>query len=128
MSFGKLCFVKSLLWTSLLTYISMLPPFRFWSSRKGEETTSLRMLDVKSISSSFVSVNSNISTRFEIRQFNCSNFPDKELMFRFPIITFVEFFSLTFLSSHVWSILLDVLEFMSDNFSFLFKLLFHTVL
>ena len=120
--------VKSLLGMSLLTYISMPPPFRFWSSRKGEEKPSIRKLDVINISSSFFSVNVNISTWFEIRHFNWSNFPDIESIFRFPIITFFECFSLTYLSSHIWSILFGVLEFMSDNFAFLFKLLFDTIL
>ena len=101
MSFGKLCFVKSLLEMSFLTYISMLPTFRFRSSRIGEEKPSIRKLDVLNVSSSFVSVNINILTWFEIRHFNWSNFPDMELMFRFPVVTFLGFFSLTFLSSHI---------------------------
>ena len=42
MSFGKLCFVKSL-----------PPPIRFQSSRKGTEKPSIRMLDVVNVSSSF---------------------------------------------------------------------------
>ena len=70
MSFGKLCFVKSLLGMSLLTYISVLPPNRFRPSRKGEKKPSIRKLDVENVSSSFASVNTNISTWFEIRHFN----------------------------------------------------------
>ena len=62
MSFGKLCFAKSLLEMSFLTYISMLPTFRFRFSRKGEEKPSIRKLDVLNVSSSFVSVNINILT------------------------------------------------------------------
>ena len=77
----------------------MPQPFRFRSSRKGEEKPSIRRLDVVNVSSSFVSVNTNISTWFEIRHFNWSNFPDVELRFRFPIITFFGFFS--FPSSHI---------------------------
>ena len=69
MSFGKLRFVKSLLGMSRLAYISMPPPLWLRSSRKGEEKPSIRKLDVVSISSSFVSVNTNISTWFEIRHF-----------------------------------------------------------
>ena len=69
MSFGKLRFVKSLLGMSRLAYISMSPPLWLRSSRKGEEKPSIRKLDVVSISSSFVSVNTNISTWFEIRHF-----------------------------------------------------------
>ena len=72
----------------------MLPPFRFQSSQKGEEKPSVRKLDVVNISSSFVSVNTNISTWFEIRQFNLSNFPDMELVF-------LDFLILTFVSSHI---------------------------
>ena len=128
MSFGKLCFVKSLLGMSLLTYMSVPPPFRFRSSRKGEEKPSVRKLDVVNVSSSFVSVNTNISTSLEIRHFNWSNFPDMELIFRFPIITFFGFFSLTCLSSHFWSILFGVLDFMSSNLPFLSKRLLDTVL
>ena len=73
---------------SLLTYINMPPPFQFRPSRKDEEKSSIRKLDVVNVSPSFVSVNTNISTWFEIRHFNWSNFPDMELMLRFPIITF----------------------------------------
>ena len=79
---------------SLLTFISIPPLFRFRSSQKGEEKPSLRKLDVANVSSSFVSVNTNISTWFDIRHFKWSNFPDMELMFRFPIITFFGSFSL----------------------------------
>ena len=61
---------------SLLTYISMPPSFGFQSSRKGEEKPSIRMPDVVSISSSFLSVNTNVSKWFEIRNFNWSNFPN----------------------------------------------------
>ena len=43
------------------------------------------------VSFSFVSVNTNISTWFEIRHFNWSNFLDVDLMFRFPIITVLIF-------------------------------------
>ena len=63
MSFGKLRFVKSLLGMSLLTYISMPPPFRFRYSRKGKEKPSIRKLDVIKVSSSFVSVSTSISTK-----------------------------------------------------------------
>ena len=97
-SFGKLCFVKSLLGMSLYTYISIPPPFRFRSTRKGEGKPSIRKIDVVNVLSSFVSVNANISTWLGIR--HLSNFPDMELMFRFPIMTVFGFFSLTFLSSH----------------------------
>ena len=38
-------------------------------------------------------------------------------------MTFFGFFNLTFLSSHIGSILLGMLEIISDNFAFLFKLL-----
>ena len=69
MSFRELFFVKRLLGMSLLTCISMPPPFRFRSSRKGDEKPSIRKLDVVKVSSSFVSVNTNISTWFEIRHF-----------------------------------------------------------
>ena len=100
MPFGKLCFIESLLGMSPLTYISIPPPFWLRSSRKGEEKPSIRNLHVINVSSSFVSVNTNISTWSEIRHFNWLNFLDMELMFRFPIITFFGFFSLTFLSSH----------------------------
>ena len=123
MSFGKLCFVKRLLGMSLLTYISVPPRFRFWSSRKGEEKPSIRKLYVVNALSSFVSVSTNISTWFEMRRFDWSSFPDIELMFRFSIMTFFGFFNLTFLSSHIGSILLGMLEIISDNFAFLFKLL-----
>ena len=90
MSFGKLFFVKSL-----------PPPIRFQSSRKGKVKPSIRMLDVVNVSSSFFSVNTIISTWFEIRHFNWSNFHDLESMFRFPIITFFRFFRLTYLSAHI---------------------------
>ena len=52
---------------SLLTYINMPPPSQFQSSRKGEEKPFIRKLDVVNVSSSFVSVNTNMSTWFEIR-------------------------------------------------------------
>ena len=68
MSFGKLCFVKSLLGMSLLRYINMPPPFGFQSSRKDKEKPSIRKLYFVNVSSSFVSVNASIRTWFEIRQ------------------------------------------------------------
>ena len=123
MSFGKLCFVKSLLWISILRYISMPTPFQFWPSWKVKEKPSVRKLDVANISSSFVSANANTSTWFEIRHFNWWHFPGMGLMYRFPMTTCFGFFSLTFLRSHIWSKLFGALE-----FPFLFKLLFHTVL
>ena len=50
------------------------------------------------------------------------------VMFRFPLMSLFGFFTLSFLSSHIWSILCCLIEFMSDNFAFLFKLLFDMVL
>ena len=79
----------------------MLPPFRFRFSRKGEEKPSIRKLDVANVLLSFVSVNTNTSTWFEIRYFNYSNFLDMKLMFRFPKTTLFGSFSLIFLSSHI---------------------------
>ena len=66
----------------------MPPPFWFRSSRKGEQKPSIRKLNVVNISSSFVSVNTNLSTWFKKRHFNWSHFPDMKLMFTVPIMTF----------------------------------------
>ena len=74
----------------------MPQPFRFQSSQKGEEKSSIKKLDLVNVSSSFVSVNTEISTWFEIRRFDWSNFLDMELMFRFLVMTICGFFSLTF--------------------------------
>ena len=87
-SFGKICFIKSSLGLSLLTYTSMPPPFGFRSSRKGEQKPSIRKLNVVNVSSSFVSVNTYLSTSFGKRHFNWLNVPDMKLMFRFPAMTF----------------------------------------
>ena len=51
MSFEKPCFVKNLIGILLLTYISMLPPFRFRSSRKGQNKPSITKPDVANVSS-----------------------------------------------------------------------------
>ena len=58
MSFGKLCFVKSLQKMSLL---SMPPTFWFRSIWKGVEKPSKRKLDVVNVLSSFVSVNTSVN-------------------------------------------------------------------
>ena len=51
MSFEKPCYVKSLLGILVLTYINMVPPFRFRSSRKGQDKPSITKPDVVNVSS-----------------------------------------------------------------------------
>ena len=91
-SFGKLLFGKSWLGMSFLTYVRTAPPFLFLSSQKGEEKASIRVLDVANVSSSFLSVNTSISTWFEIKHFTWSNFADMELIFRFPVKSLLGFY------------------------------------